>query len=54
VALGLYLGWRRAEPSVDFTGAASLILADNPSTWPSHFHISGMSFAGHGDREVVD
>lgn len=41
---GLYLGWRRAEPSVDFTGAASPILADNPSTWPSHFHISGMSY----------
>ena len=41
---GMYLGWASVTPSVDFTGATTTILDDDPATWPEHFAISGFTY----------
>lgn len=41
---GMYLGWRAVEPSVDFTNATTTVIADDPTTWPSRFVISGLRY----------
>jgi uncharacterized protein YjbI with pentapeptide repeats len=38
------LGWKAVSPSVDFTGAATTFLADDPVTWPERFTIGGLTY----------
>jgi hypothetical protein len=38
------LGWKAVSPSVDFTGAATTFLADDPATWPERFTIAGLTY----------
>ena len=41
---GLYLGWKRIAPSVDFTNTATTILADDPTHWPASYAVSGLTY----------
>jgi hypothetical protein len=41
---GIDLGWKAVWPSVDFTDVTTTFLADDPTTWPPHFTISGLSY----------
>jgi hypothetical protein len=41
---GMDLGWRQVSPSLDFTGATTTSLADDPATWPKRFTIAGLSY----------
>jgi hypothetical protein len=41
---GIDLGWNAVSPSVDFTGAATTFLADDPATWPERFTIAGLTY----------
>jgi hypothetical protein len=48
VRAGLYLGWDRVSPSVDFTGLVTSVLADDPARWPARFVVSGMTYERFG------
>ena len=41
---GMYLGWDKITPSVDFTNTTTTILADDPSHWPERFIVSGLTY----------
>jgi hypothetical protein len=41
---GMDLGWKSAEPAVDFTDATTTFLADDPARWPARFAISGLTY----------
>jgi hypothetical protein len=42
---GIDLGWAQPpQPSVDFTNASTSFLADDPSTWPPRFAVSGFTY----------
>jgi cytoskeletal protein CcmA (bactofilin family) len=45
---GMYLGWRRAEPTVSFISSHTTVLADDPDLWPARFAISGMTYERFG------
>jgi hypothetical protein len=51
---GMYLDWAAATPSVDFTGATTTILADDPTNWPERFAISGFSYDRFAEPAAVD
>lgn len=41
---GMYLAWRGAEPSVDFTNTTTTVLVDDPPTWPESYAIAGLTY----------
>jgi hypothetical protein len=41
---GLYLNWAKVEPSVDFFSSTTMILADDPDTWPDRSDLSGFVY----------
>jgi hypothetical protein len=42
---GMDVGWDEPlRPSVDFTNATTSFLADDPSTWPPQFAVSGFTY----------
>ncbi|MGB6454912.1 MAG: hypothetical protein WBH47_10535 [Streptosporangiaceae bacterium] len=41
---GLDLGWKHADPSVDFSDATTTSLADDPSGWPGRYTIAGLTY----------
>jgi hypothetical protein len=41
---GIDLGWETVSPSVDFTGATTSFLADDPKRWPTLFAVAGFTY----------
>lgn len=48
---GMYLGWARVRPSVDFTDSRTTILADDPETWPPRFLVRGLTYERFGQLD---